>query len=292
MQTPDTALNSRLHDVLSIVKDLSIEDWTAVLASLPFEVSRKPAMPDLDPLDLLQMPKLRRIRDLPSINTLAGVFTSSAFLNAFQPGIDIHNYAATCSGLQKLSGMIGEPVAKIGLCGLGTLEHRIARLGRSGYGGMRRDGFRYVTDPGFDLYQHLCRLRIRPQPPACPVRNGSYGLILTLPRGRTSRQFALRYDLAMRPFGLRFYADSLEGRANCETRDARTDDLIRYYPYKGSQLRSAGEFIVTSPFSDGGQLATVAAVVLLGMVDPKLVPPDLRDLVPPVGRETLPEAIH
>ncbi len=289
MQTPDIDLSPRLHEMLALFEDLSPEERTTLLASLPIHGSPDPVMPDLD---LLRAPKLRRIRDLPLIDMLADVFASPEFLTAFQPGIDIHNYSATCPGLQRLSGMLDEPIAKIGLCGLGSLEQRIVALGRGGYGGMRRDGFRYVTDPGFDRYEHQCRLRVRPQPPGCPVRNGSYGLILTLPRGRTLRQFALRYDLAMRPFGLRFYADSLEGRASCGAGDVRPDDLIRYYPYKGSQLRTAEEFMVTSPFSEGGQLATVAAVVLLGMVDPDLVPLALRDLVPPVGRETLPQAIH
>ena len=74
------------------------------------------------------------------------------------------------------------------------------------------------------------------------------------------------------------------GRAICATRGVPVENLIRFSDCGRYGLKGADEILVLDPFRDGCRLATVIALVVIQHFAPDLVPPDLRKLVPLVGR--------
>ncbi len=225
----------------------------------------------------------RSIEDVPPISVLAPIFASLTWLKRFERGTEIQAYPATCPGLKQLSLDLGRKVSKIGTCDIGKVEKRLHDLGWQQYGAVRRDGHAHVHDDGFSSYEHMDRLKIATQPPGCPVRNTPYGFVVTMPRGWRQRQYDLRLNLALRPFRLTAFADSVEGRATCAARRVPVERLVRYYGCGRAALQGADELLVVDPFKDGCRLATVLALVVIQHVAPELVPVELRRLVPLVG---------
>ncbi len=182
--------------------------------------------------------------------------------NASRGGADVQIYSATCRGLKQLSLALGRKTPKIGSCGVGQFEERLQSLGRDRYGAVRRDGYANVHEEGFSSYEHMDQLKIATQPPGCPVRNSSYGLVVTMPRGWRRQQFDLRFNLALRPFRLTAFADSLEGRGICTARGVPVERLIRFSNCSRNGLAGADEILVMEPFQDAARLATVMALVV------------------------------
>ena len=220
---------------------------------------------------------------MPPVSVLAYIFASPAWAKRFDRGTELQAYSATCSGLKQLSIGLDRKITKFGSCEVGQAERRLQGLGLQQYGAVRRDGHTHVHENGFGAYEHMDRLKIPTQPAGCPVRNSSYGLIVTMPRGWRQRQFDLRLNLALRPFRLTAFADSVEGRAICAARGVPVENLIRFSDCGNQGLKGADEILVIEPFQDGCRLATVLALVVIQHFAPDLVPPDLRKLVPLVG---------
>ena len=283
-RTAETAFPS-VADVIALLDRMPAEARDHIIAACSSRAIAEDTSHRPTPFDAVHPPAgWRSILDVPPISVLAPIFTSPDWLERFERGADIQIYPATCRGLKKLSLALGRKTPKIGSCEVGQFEERLRTLGRDRYGAVRRDGHAHILEEGFSSYEHVDHLKIPTQPPGCPVRNSSYGLIVTMPRGWRQRRFDLRLNLALRPFRLTAFADSVEGRAICAARGVPVENLIRFSDCGNQGLKGAHEILVIEPFQDGCRLATVLALVVIQHVAPDLVPPNLRTLVPLVGR--------
>ena len=272
-----------IADAIALLNRMPVDARDLVLAACS-KARGGEAAPMPTPFDAAHPPAgWRSIREVPPIGVLTPIFTSPYWAERFKRGADVQIYSATCRGLKQLSLALGRKTPKIGSCGVGQFEGRLQSLGRDRYGAVRRDGHANVHEEGFSSYEHMDQLKIATQPPACPVRNSSYGLVVTMPRGWRRQQFDLRFNLALRPFRLTAFADSLEGRGICTARGVPVERLIRFSNCSRNGLAGADEILVMEPFQDGARLATVMALVVVQHVAPDLVPENLRKLVPRVG---------
>ena len=283
LQTAETASPS-IADVIALLDRMPAGERDSVLAACSSRTAAEDTSYMPTPFDAAHPPAgWRSILDVPPISVLAPIFASPYWMKLFERGTEIQAYSATCSGLKQLGIALGLTTPKFGTCALGKEEKRVHDLGLQQYGAVRRDGNAYIHENGFSSYEHLDRLKIATQPAGCPVRNGSYGLIVAMPLGWKQKQYDLRLNLALRPFRLTTFADSMEGRAICAARGVPVERLVRYYGCGRTALQGADEILVVDPFKDGCRLATVLALVVIQHVAPELVPAELRKLVPLVG---------